>query len=57
MRGSIVLMVEIFGPIVDHGHDVGIVVLVVIIEGVEKHTQAYPLVAGTKHWTFQTLND
>merc|ERR1719234_1475601 len=36
LSGTIVLVVKVFGAIVGHGHDVGIVVLVVIVKAVKK---------------------
>ena len=37
------------GPVVDHGHDVGVVVLVVVVKGVEEDPQAVPAVGASKH--------
>jgi hypothetical protein len=48
-------MVEIFGAIIDHGHDVGVIMLVVIVKGVKEYAQADPLVAGAKHRSLQAL--
>ena len=36
------LMIEDLGAIVDDGHDVGVVVLVVVVERVEDHRQTVP---------------
>ena len=49
LRGTVVLMVEILAAVVDHGVDVGVVVLVVVVERVEKDAKTDPLVAGAVH--------
>ena len=55
MCSSVILMIKVLGPIVDHGHDVGVVVLVVIVEGVEENAEADPLIAGAEYRSFQPL--
>ena len=35
--------------VVGHGHDKGIVVLVVIVKGIKENTQTIPLVIWSKH--------
>ena len=37
-------MVKVFGAIIGHGHDVGIVVLVIIVKAVKKETKSNPSV-------------
>ncbi len=36
-------------PIVDHGHDVGVIVLVVVVEGVEEEAEALPEIRAPEH--------
>ena len=38
------LVVKVFGAIISHGHDVGIVVLVVIVKAVKKEAKTNPSV-------------
>lgn len=49
LRGAVVVVVE--GPlsVVQHGHDVRVVVLVVVVEGVEEEAETDPLVRRTVH--------
>ncbi len=42
-------------PVVQHGHDVGVVVLVVVVERVEENTQAVPSVRASKNWALESL--
>lgn len=42
-------MVEFFRAVIQHCHNVGVVVFVVIIERVEEHSQPVPLVRGPKY--------
>ena len=39
-------MIKVFGAIIGHGHYVGIVVLVVIVEAVEEEAKPNPAVNG-----------
>ena len=48
-------MVVVFGAVIDHGHDIGVVSLVVIVKGIKEEAQAIPQVWGTKHWALNTL--
>lgn len=48
---DLLLMVEIFGAIVQYGHDVRIVVLVVIIEWIEEYAESIPFVRRSKNVT------
>ena len=47
-------MVINFCTIVDHGHHVRIVPLVVIVKGIKEHSKAIPLVCTAKHRTLPT---
>ena len=38
------LVVKVFGAIISHGHDIGVVVLVVIVKAVKKETKSNPSV-------------
>lgn len=42
-------MIEWLGSVVDYSHNVGIVVLVVIVEGIEEDTQTIPLIRWTEN--------
>ena len=42
-------------PVVQHGHDVGVVVLVVVVERVEEDTQTVPSVRASKNWSLESL--
>ena len=55
--GSVVLVVKVLGAVVDHGHDVGVVVLVVVVERVEEDAETDPLVARAPHRTFQAFSE
>ena len=39
-------MVEVLGAVVGHGHDVGVVVLVVVVEAVEEDAETDPAIHG-----------
>lgn len=41
-------MVELLGSVVKNSHDVGIIVLIVIVEWIEEHTQTVPAIRRTK---------
>ena len=49
LGGPVILMVIVLGAVVGHGHDVRVVVLVVVVKRVEEDAQADPLVAGSVH--------
>lgn len=42
-------MIKILGAIIDHRHNIGVIVFVVIIEGIEDDTETVPAVGGTEH--------
>ena len=48
LGGSVVLMVVGLHPVVGHGHHVGVVVLVVVVERIEEQAQAVPAVRAAK---------
>ncbi len=45
-----------FGPVVQHRHDVGVVVLVVVVERVEEDTQTVPSVGASKNRPLEALS-
>ena len=47
-------MIKTLRPIVQYSHDVRVVVLVVIVKGVEKYSEAAPLIARTEDRAFST---
>lgn len=47
-------MIINFGSIIDHGHHIWIISLVIIVEGIKEHSQPVPLVRAAKHWSFNT---
>lgn len=49
LSGSVSLMVVGSSSVVNHCHDVGIVPLSVVIEGIEEDTQSRPIVVGSEH--------
>ncbi len=53
---SVVLMIVGFGPVVQHRHDVGVVVLVVVVERVEEDTQTIPSVGASKNRPLESLS-
>lgn len=42
-------MIELLGTVVQNGHDVRIVVLIIIVEWIEEHTQTVPAIRRTKN--------
>ena len=52
---SVFLMVIIFVTIVDHSHDIWIVVFVVIVKRVKKYAKSIPTIRATKYWTFKAF--
>ena len=42
-------MIENFRSVVNHGHDVRIVVFIVVIERIEEYSKADPLIRTTEH--------
>lgn len=44
-------MIEVFGAIVQNGHDIGIVVLIVVVERVKEHSETIPTVWRSEHFT------
>lgn len=44
-------MVKLLGAVVQHGHNVRIVVFVVVVERIEKHAQTVPAVRRTEYIT------
>ena len=55
------LVVKVFGAIISHGHDIGVVVLVVIVEAVKKEAKPNPAVNRTVYmtsgWAFCALRE
>ena len=51
------MVVVSLGPVVHHGHDVGVVVFVVVVERVEENAQAIPHVGAAKHGALVTFID
>ena len=52
---AVILMIVDLGPVIVHGGDVGVVVLVVIVEGVEEYTETNPLVIRAVHGALHPL--
>ena len=48
-------MVVQLGPVINHGHDVGVVVLVVVVERVEEKAEAVPSIGAAENWAFVTF--
>jgi hypothetical protein len=46
-------MVVGLSSVVQHGHDVWVVVLIVVVKGVEKDTQAVPFVRAAEHGSLE----
>lgn len=55
LSDAVILMVVDLGPVIIHGRDVGVIVLVVIVEGVKEHSETNPLVIGAIHRTLHPL--
>ena len=55
LSDAIILVVVDLGPVIIHGRDVGVIVLVVIVEGVKEHTETNPLIIGAIHRTLHPL--
>ena len=55
LSDAVILVVVDLGPVIIHGRDVGVIVLVIIVEGVEEHTETNPLVIGAIHGTLHPL--
>ena len=53
---AVFLVVIVLRTVVDHGHDVGIVVLVIVVEGIEKHTQTIPTIRRAEDRAFEALS-
>ena len=53
---TVILVIVDLGPVIVHGGDVGVVVLVVIVEGVKEHTETNPLVIGAIHRALHPLS-
>jgi hypothetical protein len=49
LSAPVKLMGELFGTVVQHRHDVGVVVLAVVVERVEEQPQADPFVRRAEH--------
>ena len=49
LSDAVILVIVDLGPVIIHGRDVGVIVLVVIVEGVKEHTETNPLVIGAIH--------
>ena len=55
LRGTVVLVIVGFRSVVQHRHDVRIVVLVVIVERIEEDAQPVPLVRAAKDGALEAL--
>ena len=56
LSGPIVLVIKVPGPIIGHGHDIRVVVLVIIVERVKEDPQPNPLIIGPVHWPLYPLS-
>ena len=55
LSDAVILMIVDLGSVIVHSGDVGVVVFVVIVEGVKKDTETNPLVIGAIHWALHPL--
>ena len=53
---AVILVIVDLGPVIVHGRDVGVIVLVVIVEGVKEHAETNPLVIGAIHRALHPLS-
>ena len=55
LSDAVILVIVDLGPVIIHGRDVRVIVLVVIVEGVKEHAETNPLVIGAKHSSLDPL--
>ena len=55
LSDAVILVIVGICPVIIHGRNVGVIVLVVIVEGVKKHTETNPLVIGAIHSSLDPL--
>ena len=46
---AVILVIVVLCPVIIHGRNVGVIVLVAIVEGVKEHIKTNPLVIGALH--------
>ena len=52
---SVRLVIVNLVSVVEHGHDVGVVVLVVVVEGVEEDSETVPLIRASENRSLEAL--